>query len=56
MLSEPEFSAESTFATRLDHAGVNLAIQKLMGHSDIKTAARHVGVVRRRWAANEKLS
>lgn len=35
----------ATFATRLDQAGVNLTvIQELMGHADIKTTARYVGV------------
>ena len=35
----------ATFATRLNQAGVNLTgIQELMGHSDIKTTAQHVGV------------
>ena len=48
----------ATFATRLDLAQVNLTvIQELMGHSDIKTTARYVGIAGKEMrAAIEKLT
>ena len=48
----------ATFATRLDLARVNLTvIQELMGHVDIKSTARYVGVVGKEMrAAIEKLT
>ena len=48
----------ATFATRLDQAQVNLTvIQELMGHANIQTTARYVGVSGKEMrAAIEKLT
>ena len=48
----------ATFATRLDLAQVNLTvIQELMGHANIQTTARYVGISGKEMrAAIEKLT